>query len=396
MSMTVPTTDSNPYEQINTHVAQERELLLRLSHTIHAHPEIRFEERQAARWLSETLREHGFEVEAGVGGLETAFRAGRPGKSSGPKVALICEYDALEGLGHACGHNVIATMSLGAALAVAPLMDDLPGELVVVGTPGEEGGGGKVILLEEGVFDNLDAAMMIHPSHEDRVGGPALARVGWDVHFTGTPAHAAAAPHLGVNALDAVRLAFSGLDALRQQVTPDVRIHGIITHGGDATNIIPKAASLRVFLRAATKEYLYENLVPRSRSIFQGAALMTGAEVRIEEAARAYENMVTNVPLAKRFGEHSARLGRDALPLEKAQFGGSTDMGNVSQRLPALHAYLAIDDQARPHTPEFAEAARSERGDAAVLDGARILGALAYDLLADEMFLAQVKAGAKD
>ena len=380
-----------PHQQIDAQVEQKRDLLLSLSHKIHANPEIRFEEKNASQWLGETLQEHGFTLERGVGGLETAFRARRPGRAKGPKIALVCEYDALEGLGHACGHNVIATMSLGAALAVAPLMDDIEGELVVVGTPGEEGGGGKVIMLEAGIFSELDAAMMIHPSHEDRLGGPSLARVGWDVTYTGVPAHAAAAPHLGVNALDAVRLAFSGLDALRQQVTPDVRIHSIITHGGDAPNIIPKRASMRVFLRAATKDYLYDSLVPRARNVFEGAALMTGAQVDINEAARAYENMVTNERLAERFGDHSSRIGRQAKPIEWERFGGSTDMGNVSQQIPALHAYLAIDDHARPHTPEFAEAARSERGDAAVLDGARILGSLAYDLLVDETLLDEVK-----
>ncbi len=381
-----------PYQQIDAQVEEKRDLLLALSHKIHAHPEIRFEEKQAAQWLGETLQEHGFALERGVGGLATAFRARLAGRGEGPKIALVCEYDALEGLGHACGHNVIATMSLGAALAVAPMMDDVEGELVVVGTPGEEGGGGKVIMLEAGVFGELDAAMMIHPSHEDRRGGPSLARVGWDVTYTGVPAHAAAAPHLGVNALDAVRLAFSGLDAMRQQVTPDVRIHSIITHGGDAPNIIPKGASMRVFLRAATKEYLYDSLVPRARNVFEGAALMTGAKLEIKEAAKAYENMVTNERLAERFGDHSKRIGRTAQPVEWGRFGGSTDMGNVSQQIPALHAYLAIDDHARPHTPEFAEAARSERGDATVLDGARILGSLAYDLLVDKSLLEGVKS----
>ncbi|MDQ3459218.1 MAG: amidohydrolase [Deinococcota bacterium] len=383
------------YERIDAQIAGLRPLLLELSHKIHAHPEIRFEERQASSWLAETLAAHGFAVECGAGGLETAFYARLPGKgagaNSGPKVALVCEYDALEGLGHACGHNVIATMSLGGALALAPLLENLAGELVVVGTPGEEGGGGKVILLEAGVFDGLDAAMMIHPSYETRVGGPSLARVGWEVRYSGVPAHAAAAPHLGVNALDAVRLAFSGLDALRQQVTPDVRIHGVVTHGGDAVNIIPKEAAMRVFLRAASKDYLYDSLVPRARKVFEGAALMTGAELTIAESVKPYDNMATNLVLAERFAVHGARLGREVLPYDPLDYGGSTDMGNVSQRLPALHAYLAIDDEAQPHTAGFAEAARSERGDAAVLDGARILASLAHDLLSDGAFLEEVK-----
>ncbi|CAN5536373.1 M20 family metallopeptidase [soil metagenome] len=381
----------NAYKMIDAQTDELRPLLLELSHKIHAHPEIRFEEVQASSWLADTLEARGFEVERGVGGLATAFYARLRGQGPGPKVALICEYDALEGLGHACGHNLIATMSLGGALALAPLMKDLAGELVVVGTPGEEGGGGKVILLEAGVFAGLDAAMMIHPSYETRVGSPSLARVGWEVRYSGVPAHAAAAPHLGVNALDAVRLAFNGLDALRQQVTPDVRIHGIVTQGGDAVNIIPKEAAMRVFLRAASRDYLCESLVPRARKVFEGAALMTGATLSLEESVKPYENMATNLVLAERFGEHGARLGREVLPYHPLDFGGSTDMGNVSQRLPALHAYLAIDDKAQPHTAEFAAAARGKRGDEAVLDGARILASLAYELFSDSGFLDKVK-----
>ena len=183
----------------------------------------------------DALEARGFAVERGVGGLPTAFRASLDGSVPGPTVAILCEYDALPGLGHACGHNVIATMGAGAGLALAPLMRDLPGRLVVLGTPAEEGGGGKVLLLDAGAFDEVDAAIMIHPVSVNQAAMPLLASTRWDVTFHGRPAHAAMAPYLGVNALDAVRLAFAGVDALRQQVRPDVRIHGIVTHGGDAT-----------------------------------------------------------------------------------------------------------------------------------------------------------------
>lgn len=377
---------------IDKNVQNLCDTLLGLSHQIHSKPEIRFQERNASKWLASTLQENGFKVQLGIGGLDTAFRADYPNTEDGPTVALICEYDALEGLGHACGHNIIATMSLGGALALAPLMSDLPGKLVVIGTPGEEGGGGKVILLENGIFDDIDIALMIHPYHKNQAGGSSLARVAWDVEYKGTPAHAAASPHLGVNALDAVRLAFSGVDALRQQVTSDVRIHGIITKGGDAPNIIPDNAAMRIFIRAADRDYLYDHLVPRLTGVFEGAALMTGAKHQITEVAKPYENMLINEALATIFEKHAKRIGRTVSPYNPKSFGGSTDMGNVSQVAPSLHAYITIDDSAQPHTAEFAEAARSSQGDKAVLDGARILASITANLFTNSTLLDNVKS----
>ncbi|MDR9391427.1 MAG: M20 family metallopeptidase [Trueperaceae bacterium] len=367
--------------------------LVALSHRIHAHPEIRFEEHRASAWLTDALEREGFEVQRPAGGLETAFVARkRGGGGDGPTVAILCEYDALEGLGHACGHNVIATIGLGGGLALGASMDQLPGELRVIGCPGEEGGGGKAYLVEAGVFDDVDAAMMIHPLAEDRQGGPSLARVGWDVTFTGEPAHAAMAPHLGVNALDAVRLAFSGLDAMRQQVTSDVRLHGIVREGGDAANIIPERASMRLLVRCADRGYLFDSLVPRARNVLEGAALMTGCDVEVNEIGPAYENMIPNRALAERYAEHARSLGRSPAAIDADDYGGSTDMGNVSQRLPALHAYIAIDDEAKPHTAPFEIAAASPRGDAAVVDGAKLLAALAADVLTDPDLLARARA----
>lgn len=381
------------HARLRDEVEARRERLLELSHRIHAHPEIRFEEYQASTWLIEALREEGFEVQQPVANLDTAFIASKKGSTGdGPTVAILCEYDALEGLGHACGHNVIATMGLGGGLALGQLMGSLAGELRVIGCPGEEGGGGKAILIENGAFDGVDAALMIHPLAEDRQGGPSLARVGWDVSFTGTPAHAAMAPHLGVNALDAVRLAFAGIDAMRQQVTPDVRMHAIVTHGGDAVNIIPEHASMRIFVRSAKRETLFGSLVPRVRAVMEGAAMMTGCQVEICEVGPAYENMVPNPALAERYASLARELGRNAAPIDPTDFGGSSDMGNVSQRIPSLHAFIAIDDEAKPHTVPFREAARSERGDAAVLDGATLLAQLAHDVLVDVELLSRARA----
>jgi amidohydrolase len=373
-----------PHARLRDAALAHADTLIALSHDIHAHPEIRFEEHHASAALIAALRDGGFEVTAPAGGLATAFVATRRGRAPGATVAILCEYDALEGLGHACGHNVIATMGAGGGLALAPLMDDLPGELRVIGCPGEEGGGGKVYLLDAGVFDGVDAALIIHPLARDLQGGPALARVGWNVTFHGRPAHAAAAPHLGVNALDAVRLALAGIDAMRQQLTPDVRIHAIVTHGGDATNVIPERASLRIFLRCADRDYLYDTLVPRGRAIMEGAALMTGCSVAVSDTGPAYEPMRTNAALAQRYAELAAALGRHAAPPDVREGAGSTDMGNVSQRVPSLHAYIAIDDVAQPHTAAFREAARSARADVAVVDGATLLAQLAYDVLTDD------------
>jgi len=377
-------------DRIDATLERERDALLELSHRIHANPEIRFEEVQASRWLADALEERGFHLERGVGGLPTAFRARLEGRPGGPTVALLCEYDALPGLGHACGHNVIATMGAGAAFALAPLMPNLPGTLLVIGTPAEEGGGGKIALLEAGVFDGVDAALMLHPAHLNQAGMATLANVKHEVVFTGTPAHAALAPHLGRNALDAVRLVFAGIDAMRQQVRDDVRLHAIITDGGAAANIIPERASLTCVARAADARHLHEELVPRLQGVFQGAALMTGTVVDVQPAAYAYSEILRNRPLEAAFERQAERRGRPITPFEPGGPAGSTDMGNVSQVVPGLHGLLAIDDTALPHTAAFAVAARSERGDATVLDGASVLASVAAELLSDAGFMTEV------
>ena len=379
-------------DRIDAHVRREADALLELSHRIHANPEILFQEVQASQWLADSLEARGFRVERGVGGLPTAFRAVRDGVRPGPAVALLCEYDALPGMGHACGHNVIATMGAGAGFALAPLMDELPGRLVVLGTPAEEGGGGKVLLQRAGVFDGVDAALMIHPWNEDQAAMPLLASTRWDVVYHGKPAHAALAPHLGVNALDAVRLAFAGIDALRQQVRPDVRIHGIVTHGGDAPNVIPERAGLKLVARSADGAYLLDDLAPRIERLFEGAAMMTGARAEVIPAGVRYREMRFNRPLEAAFERHAARRGRTTAPVDPLAATGSSDIGNVSQALPSLHGLLAIDDAARPHTAAFERAARSERGDAAVLDGAAILAGIAAELLANPALLDDVRA----
>ena len=377
---------------IDARLEQERAALLDLSHRIHAHPEIRFEEVQAAAWLTEALERRGFAVERGVGGLPTAFRARLEGRGPGPTIAVLCEYDALPGLGHACGHNVIATMGAGAGFALAPLMGDFDGTLLVLGTPAEEGGGGKVMLLEAGVFAGVDVAIMIHPYKSSHPSMGTLASTKWDVAFRGVPAHAAMAPHLGRNALDAVRLAFAGIDALRQQTRDDVRIHAVITDGGAAANIIPETASMNAVARARDARHLFDELVPRLEDVFKGAALMTGTEVTITPSSRPYLEIVNNAPLEAAFTRHATRRGRSVAPYDMADGTGSTDMGNVSQVVPGLHGMLDIDAAALPHTAAFAVAAGSARGDATVLDGAAVLAGIAAELFLDAGLLTETKA----
>jgi amidohydrolase len=378
--------------RIDARLENERAALLDLSHRIHAHPEVRFEEVQAAAWLTEALEERGFEVERGVGGLPTAFRARMEGRGPGPTVAVLSEYDALPGLGHACGHNVIATMGAGAAFALAPLMSELDGTLLVLGTPAEEGGGGKVTMLEAGAFDGVDAAIMIHPYKSSHPSMGTLAATRWDVSFRGVPAHAAMAPHLGRNALDAVRLAFAGIDALRQQVRDDVRIHAIVTDGGAAANIIPETAAMNAIARSMDGAYLFDELVPRLEDVFRGAAMMTGTEVEITPSALPYREIAPNAPLEEAFTRHATRRGRTVTPYDMADGTGSTDMGNVSQVVPGLHGMLDIDDAALPHTEAFEVAAGSPRGDATVIDGAAVLAGVAAEAFLDPELLTRAKA----
>jgi len=378
--------------RIDAQLERERTALIDLSQRIHAHPEILFQEVQASTWLADALEARGFRVERGVGGLPTAFKAELAGRGPGPTIAVLCEYDALPGMGHACGHNVIATMGAGAGFALAPLMADLPGRLVVLGTPAEEGGGGKVLLLNAGVLDDVDAAVMIHPWLANQSAMPLLASTRWDVTFHGRPAHAALAPHLGINALDAVRLAFAGIDALRQQVRPDVRIHGIVTHGGDAPNVIPERAALKLVARSADGAYLLDELAPRIEQVFAGAALMTGARAEVVPAPIQYREMRFNAPLEAAFERQVARLGRPLTPVDVHAGTGSSDIGNLSQALPSLHGLLAIDDVALPPPARWARAAASPRGDATVIDGAAVLAGMAAELLGDPALMAEVRA----
>lgn len=357
---------------------------------IHAHPEVGYEEHQAAAWLAEMLERGGFRVERGTAGISTAFRAVHPAAAPGPRVTLLAEYDALPELGHACGHNLIAAIAVGAALGLAPFKADLPGTLLVLGTPAEEGGGGKIRLIKAGLFRDVDAAMMVHPADQTLVDRGSLAITEVEVAFHGRAAHASSQPDQGINALDAVIQTFVGLNALRQHIRDGSRLHGIITHGGVKPNIVPEYAAARFYVRAPDNGYRDE-LVEKLRRCAEGAALATGARLEFRLVGHAYKAIRPNRALAQRFAHHIAALG---FPVEEPRGGlGSTDMGDVSWEVPAIHPYIRIGPGTIPgHSRAFCEAARAEPARAALIAAAKALAAVCLDLWTTPALAAQMKA----
>jgi amidohydrolase len=361
-------------------VDAERDALVALSQRIHEHPELKFEEHRAAAWLCEFLAAQGFVVEPRAYGLDTAFAA-RIGEGN-PRVAILCEYDALPGIGHACGHNIIAAAGVGAAAGLGALIGDTGGSVVVLGTPAEEGGGGKIIMARRGAFADVDAAMMVHPAGADLVAMTVLAVTELTVEYHGRAAHASAFPHKGVNALDALITAYSAIAQLRQHIRPSERIHGIITDGGQAANVVPERAAGVFMVRAATERRL-QRLRQRVMDCFQAGALATGASVDVRPASVDYSDMLTNQPLADAYVANLSRLGRTVQSLEGlSAVAGSTDMGNVSKIVPAIHPMIAVSPPGVPlHSAEFAGWAGSDRGDQAVVDGAKAMAMTALDIL---------------
>jgi amidohydrolase len=358
--------------------------LERLSHQLHDNPELAFKEDKAHAWLSEFLAKHGATVERGVGGLTTAFRATIPGSAAGPTIAIMAEYDALPGIGHACGHNVIATAGVGAGAALAHALGTLPfaGRIVVIGTPAEEGGAGKVKLMDAGVFDGVDAAMMIHGRCGTQVWRPTLGIIKAKVEFFGQAAHASSWPWRGVNALNAVISLFNALDAMRQQIRPDARMHGVITKGGEQANIIPEYTSAEFYLRATTVAYCRE-LLRRFTDAADGAAAATGCRVQVTADPTVHEPMKANETMAGLFRQNLEYIDFPEDPDDEQAGYGSTDCGNVSQRLPTIHPYIRISPDGVPgHSREFAQWARSPLARAGMVAGAKALALTALDLLA--------------
>jgi amidohydrolase len=388
-----PGSGPNPARQAATAaIASSREALIALSHRIHAYPETAFQEVRAARWLAETLEDWGYAVTRGACDLPTAFIATA---GSGPLHVGICaEYDALPGLGHACGHNIIAAAAMGAAAALAPLAGDLGLTVTVLGTPAEEGGGGKILMLERGAFDGLHAAMMVHPGPGDMARTEAFAVEHSLIRYRGKAAHAAAYPELGVNAADAFTIAQVAIGLLRQQLPPTVRVHGIVTSGGEAPNAIPDHTSGRWYVRAASLAEL-DLLEPRVRRCFEAGAIATGCELEIEPESPRYSEFRNDEEMLALFVGNVRELGR---PFADAAAAGqmnraSTDMANVSLRLPAIHPYLGIDSlPAVNHQREFAAHCVSAAADRAVIDGAAAMALTVIDLAARDEIRARLLA----
>ncbi|MBI4320357.1 MAG: M20 family metallopeptidase [Chloroflexi bacterium] len=372
-------------------VQRRRAEIVDVSLYIHRNPELAFEEHKAAERLAEWLAANGFEVERGIANLPTAFRAICNGQSGGPTIALVAEYDALAQLGHACGHNIIGTASAAAAIAMTVVLGRLSGRMVVLGTPAEEGGGGKVVLVERDALDGVDVAMMVHPGTRTRVVARALACVTLEVEFSGKAAHAAARPEEGINALDALILSYNNINSLRQHLRSDARIHGIITNGGEAPNIIPARASGRFLVRAEDDAYL-DGLVEKVLGCFRAGAAATGATFSYDLADRRYSPMRSNSVLEEAFAANLQTIGVTVHPADRNRGFGSTDMGNVSQVVPSIHPTIAIaPESVTTHSPEFAAAAASTAGQEALIAAAKALAMTAVDLLSDAQLLARVK-----
>lgn len=366
--------------------------LLALSHAIHQEPELALEEFKAAARLTTSAEAHGLPVQREACGLKTAYVSEFGGE--GPSVGILSEYDALPGIGHACGHNIIATAGLGAALALAKLNGRLPGCVRYLGTPAEERFGGKELMARAGSFDGLDAAMMIHPANLDLATMPCIAVSEVQATYIGRAAHAAAMPYRGLNALDAVVTAYQAIAQLRQHIRQSERIHGIITEGGLAPNIVPERAACCFYVRAADVHQLIE-LKARVSACFEAGALATGCKLDLHWGNTDYLDLKTNWPMAGAFERNGEGLGREFFPLKDipAGFAGSTDMGNVSHRVPSIHPMLSVAPAGVIiHNPEFTRWAASERGDAAVIDGAKALAQTALDLMCDAALLGRVKS----
>jgi amidohydrolase len=376
-------------QAITASVERMRSDILGLSHDIHAHPELCYAEHYSVQAVARTLQAHGHEAEVGAYGVQTALRA-RAGDGR-PRVAILAEYDALPGIGHACGHNVICATAVGAFLAVAELIGDLDGSVELIGCPAEEGGGGKELIAQAGGFDDVDAAVMLHPFGADAAEHQWLGVRTVDIVYHGLPAHASAMPHLGRNALDAVVNAYTGVAQLRQHMLPSDRVHGIITDGGQKPNIVPERAAASFFLRSATPEGMAE-LAERAEAIFTAAARSTGTRLEAHwDVVPVYLPVRNSSALAARYATHMRPRGRKVLPagVLPAELTGSTDLGNVSVRVPAIHPLLGIAPiDVAIHTPAFAQWAVSERADIGTVDGAIALAGTAVDYLTDEQLRA--------
>jgi amidohydrolase len=375
--------------EVSSSVESQRDELIEMSQYIHANPELGFKEKVASALLCDYLQQHGFKVQKNIARLPTAFKATYG--SGKPVVALLAEYDALPVLGHACGHNIIGVTACGAGVASRCAVDRFGGTVVVMGTPAEELAGGKINLVKKNAFTGLDAALILHPGSKNVAVVEALACIGLEVEFHGRAAHAAGYPEMGVNALEAMILSYNAVNSLRQHINERARIHGVITNGGEAANVVPDFSSASFLIRSDTGEYL-EELKIKVLACFEGAAVSTGTTLKYKWGEHVYEPMKNNYFLAALFSANMESLGRKMEPLNSNYGFGSTDMGNVSQILPAIHPSIAITGaDVHAHTVEFCAAAVSAAGNAGLIDGAKALAMTVTDILAEPANMASIR-----
>ena len=357
-----------------------KERLAEISDYIYNNPELGNEEYKAVEALTTFLKDHDFKIEAPIADMATAFKATFDSGKPGMTIGYLCEYDALPKIGHGCGHNMIGVMSAGAGVVLSKVLHEIGGKVIVYGTPAEETNGGKVILAEAGVFDELDAAMIVHPDGETRASGSSSALYPIRFIYKGKTAHAASCPEKGINALNSVIQLFNGIDALRQHVTPDVRMHGIITKGGVAANIVPDEAIADFYFRASTKERVTE-VVEKVKKIAEGAALMTGATLEMERYELPYDNLKTNETLSEMFNSNLRELGITNINPGNAS-GGSSDIGNVSHVAPTIHPYIGITDCPMVgHSVEMAKATTTSKAHDRLLIAALAMAYTGYDVI---------------
>lgn len=379
-------------DEVCSAIDEMKEKLFSVSKEIWENPELNFKEFKASKLLSDLLIEAGFDVEYGIASLETAIRAVHPEVNDGPTVAILAEYDALPEMGHGCGHNLIATAALGASLALSQFKKDLPGKLIFMGTPAEEGGGGKIYMIRHGLFEDVDAVMMFHPSATKNIvhrGGLAITEV--KIEFKGKTAHASAEPEKGINALDGVIQTYNGISALRQHISSDARIHGVITHGGVKPNIVPDYASASFYIRALKDAYCNE-LVKKVEDIAKGAALITGAEMTFQIVGNPYQSRNLNFILGGAWAENLELLGLPTHEPNPRAGLGSSDIGNVSRQVPTIHPYIGISEkEINGHSRDFAKAAISDYGQNQMIFAAKALAMTAIDVFTNPELVSKMR-----
>ncbi|MFD0586434.1 M20 family metallopeptidase [Paenibacillus sp. GCM10027627] len=381
----------NSKQTVMETIDQHAETFRAISLAIGNKPELGHEEVFASGLLSAELEKQGFQVEHGVLGIPTSFIGVYKSSKPGPVIAFLCEYDALPEIGHACGHHLICSMSMAAAVGLKSVIDELGGTIRVYGTPAEETKGAKVPMAEAGLFDDCDIALMAHPYHTFERSGQSLALDAIQFEYTGAAAHAAASPHEGINALDAVISLFNNINALRQQTKSDARIHGIIDNGGQAPNIIPDYASAKFYVRSASRAYTNE-LTQKVLRIAEASALATGCTLKVNNYEFSYDELITNETLSSQFNANLFEAGVKPEEIESGKDNGSLDLGNVSVRCPAIHPYVKIvEERYMLHTIPFRDAAMTEKALDRMIFGAKILAATAYDVAADGELLAKIR-----